>query len=643
MSLPTLASSLLAVLIGSTAATPSRSVDLVNHVPVAADQSVTVPEDTDVLITLSAADEDADTLSFTFPTQTAHGLASKTGPNTVRYHANYNYFGTDSFTFTASDGQASSQPATVWLTITPVNDSPTTSSEYLGTGEETAVPITLHAADVDGDPITFTLLTSPAHGTLSGTPPLLTYTPAPDYYGIDSFAFAASDGMQSSRTASDWVTIIVAPIEDPPVARALALTVPSSSPTAILLEGIDVDGDQLVYTIVSSPGTGTLTGAPPDVLYTPAPGFTGTTHFTFSVSDGQLSSSADVLLTVEERSLTVSAAANTLRPTNSQEVRFYANAVDEAGAPISLQWDFGDGQSSQDPFPVHAFQYPRAYDVRLKATTMTEEATTLLRIWVRDRGSFHVPRSPTTLAGVEGAELTVDPDYIRHDGITWTFGDGTSANGGYAPYTATHVWRDNGTYLVRGQGSRVDTSSPAPFRCEFTLVVYNTPPVPLPQERRSATVGQQVSVQLSGTDAAGVEDPLHWELVRGEGSLTPEGLYTWTPSHAGLTTVFTKLLDGDGGESRLAFQIDTADVPAAPGPEPEPTPEPVPVPVPVPVPHPGSGCGASAGGAPGGIALGLVLLWLATLARGGRGAEPQAAQAGSVSKGRLLTPRTVNE
>ena len=566
---------------------------MVNQAPVVQDLSVTAMEDTRLSITPSATDAEGDSLSFTVASAPAHGRASLLG-SIVYYYPTPNYHGPDSFTLTASDGQATSAPATVSITVTPVNDAPVIDSPLVRMDEDTAAQITLTAVDVEGDPVTFSVMSAPSHGTLSGTPPVLTYTPDPDYYGSDRFAVKASDGMAAEARG---VSIVITPVNDAPVAQAQTLTVPMGSPASLALYGTDMEGDELTYSILSSPETGTITGALPDVLYTPPPGFQGTTRLTFAVSDGQLSSSAEVQLTVEERSLTVSAAVDTLRPVKGMQVRFYANAVDEGGAPISLQWDFGDGSTSQEELPVHAFADPGTYEVRLKASTATEEASTLLRMRV-NRGYLDVRPSNggPPLVGGEGSEMTVTASVGYPNSLSWNLGDGSSAMTDRGRPYFSHTWRDDGVYTLAVHTSVIPLPPWPSFDATRTLIIYNTPPVPLPQERVSATVGEMISVQLSGEDASSEDYPLQWELVSGEGEVTRDGLFTWTPSRAGLATIITKVLDGDGGEARLAFQVDVAEDPAPPR----------------------CGCGASSGGASGGLALGLLLLSLAASARRSR-------------------------
>ena len=114
----------------------------------------------------------------------------------------------------------------------PLNRPPVANAQSVTTVEDTPKPIVLGASDPDGDALTYTVGT-PAHGTLSGTAPNLTYTPAANYDGPDSFTFSVSDGALVSATAT--VSITVTAVDDPPVTTAsgtLAYT-EDDPPTAI--------------------------------------------------------------------------------------------------------------------------------------------------------------------------------------------------------------------------------------------------------------------------------------------------------------------------------------------------------------------------------------------------------------------------
>ncbi len=65
-----------------------------------------------------------------------------------------------------------------------------------------ATPAKSSASDIDGDTLTYSVVSGPANGTLSGSGANLTYTPNPNFSGSDSFTFQASDGVLDSNIAT---------------------------------------------------------------------------------------------------------------------------------------------------------------------------------------------------------------------------------------------------------------------------------------------------------------------------------------------------------------------------------------------------------------------------------------------------------
>ncbi|PYQ77363.1 MAG: hypothetical protein DMG04_00635, partial [Acidobacteria bacterium] len=256
----------------SNVATVTITVTPVNDPPIASAQAVTTAEDTAKTITLGATDVDGDTLTYAIVTPPAHGTLSGTAP-TVTYTPTANYNGPDTFTFKANDGTVDSNVATVSITVTAVNDAPVANPQAVTTTEDTAKAIVLAATDVDGDALTYAIVVGPAHGALSGTAPTVTYTPAANYNGPDSFTFKANDGTLNSNVAT--VTLTITPVNDTPVATAQSVTTNQDTAKAMTLAATDVDGDTLTYAVVTAPAHGTLSGVAPTVTYTPAAGYFG--------------------------------------------------------------------------------------------------------------------------------------------------------------------------------------------------------------------------------------------------------------------------------------------------------------------------------------------------------------------------------
>jgi len=163
------------------------------------------------------------------------------------------------------------------------NSNPVAPDQSLQTSEDTPLNILLQASDVDGDPLTFQLTSQPSHGSITGTAPSLTYSPASDYHGPDSFTFDASDGKGGSDSGT--VSVSVAAVNDPPQAQDGNASTPEDVPVSITLNASDPDGDALSFNIVAQPAHGALSGVAPNLTYTPTDGYSGPDSFSFEVSD----------------------------------------------------------------------------------------------------------------------------------------------------------------------------------------------------------------------------------------------------------------------------------------------------------------------------------------------------------------------
>jgi len=268
---------------------------VLNRTPVANAQSLAAIAGTASPITLTATDADNDSLTYSVVAQPARGVLAGTAP-ALTYTPTAGYSGSDSFTFKANDGTVDSAVATVTLTVRN-NNAPVANAQSVTTAEDTSKAIVLSATDADSDPLNYTIVTAPAHGTFTGTAPNLTYVPAANYNGSDSFTFRAWDGYANSNIAT--VSITVTAVNDAPVAVAHSAATFIQTPVQLLLAGTDVDGNRLTYSVVAQPARGTLSGTAPNLTYTPSAGFGGTDTFTFKVNDGTVDSSvATVTLTV---------------------------------------------------------------------------------------------------------------------------------------------------------------------------------------------------------------------------------------------------------------------------------------------------------------------------------------------------------
>ena len=286
------------------------TIDSQNDPPHADDETLTVAEDagaTAVDVLAGDTDPENDELTITAVTQGAKGAVVITGGGTgLTYEPDANANGTDSFTYTIDDGNGGTDTGTVHVTITAVNDKPDAVGDAKTLDEDagaTAIDVLGNDDDIDGNALTITSVTQGAKGSVSitGGGTGLSYTPAPNANGADSFSYTISDGHGMSDTAD--VSITIDPVDDPPVASADAATMgEDAGATAIDVLGndSDVDGDGL--TIVAKTdgvsGVVAITGGGSGLTYRPNDQFHGTDTFTYTVSDGLLSRTATVTVTV---------------------------------------------------------------------------------------------------------------------------------------------------------------------------------------------------------------------------------------------------------------------------------------------------------------------------------------------------------
>ncbi len=185
----------------------------IGNPPDAVDDAVATGEDTPITIDVLANDSDAedDPLSITDVTQGTHGAVVNNGTD-VTYTPNADYFGSDTFTYTISDGNGGSDFATVMVTINAVPDDPVANDDTATTNEDTPVNIDVLANDFypdDGDNsnLSVSTITQGSSGTVTNNGTDVTYTPNTGFIGQDSFTYTVTD--ETARTASGMVTVTV--------------------------------------------------------------------------------------------------------------------------------------------------------------------------------------------------------------------------------------------------------------------------------------------------------------------------------------------------------------------------------------------------------------------------------------------------
>ena len=337
-------------------ATVNVTVNAAVTSPTGQDDNITIDEDTPTLISTSSLllndfDPQGDPLSITIATQPTSGTVSDNGDGTWTYTPDIDFTGSDSFDYEISDGNGGFSTATVHVTVTPVNDAPTTTDDNYVTDEGVAVVMSVsdilaNDNDVDGDTLTATIATSPTFGNAvdngDGT---WTYSPNLNFSGTDSFEYEISDGI--SPPVRGIVSIVVNATNVAPVANDDGLTTDQDVAISFNLSDLasndsDPDGDPLSLSIHSQPSSGSVVDNGDGTwTYTPNSGFFGTDTFTYELFDGSTTDIATVTVTVNatatspigrDDNITTNEDTPTLISTSS----LLSNDFDPQGDPLTI-------------------------------------------------------------------------------------------------------------------------------------------------------------------------------------------------------------------------------------------------------------------------------------------------------------------
>lgn len=275
-----------------------------NTPPSAINDSAGTDEDNPVVISVLANDSDANGDSFSVTSaSSSQGSVVINSNNTLSFTPNADFNGQATISYSISDGNGGVDSATVSVTVSPVNDSPTAENDTVTVQEDslnTAIDVLSNDTDVDGDILLVTTVVATNGVATVNADGTVNYTPFANFNGTDTISYTVSDGNGGTTTAT--VNVNVLGVNDVPLAVDDSITVSQSSSNNqlnVLANDTDVDGD--ILTVVNaSVVNGSVIINPDNTLgYTPNPDFTGTEILTYTISDGNGgTATATVVITV---------------------------------------------------------------------------------------------------------------------------------------------------------------------------------------------------------------------------------------------------------------------------------------------------------------------------------------------------------
>ncbi len=512
----------------------------VNSAPAASNGTLTTAEATVGTGTLSGSDVNAgDVLDFSVVSQGTNGIVVITDAVTGTYTytpTDNDFNGTDAFTFRVSDGTASSNVATVAVTITPVNDAPLADDDAGATDEGGSVTVNVldGDTDVEGDALSVTNLSVPANGTATlnadGT---VTYTHDGGETISDSFTYTANDGTDDSTPAT--VNITVTPVNDAPIGVAdSGATLEGGTVTIDLLANdSDAESDPLTISGMTLPVNGQLAdNGDGTVTYIHNGGETVSDSFTYRANDGNLTSELttvtititpvndlptaddDAGTTAEGGSVTVNvldgdadAEGSALTVTN---LSVPANGTATLNADGTITYNHDGGESTSDSFTYTAFDGTDASAV----TTVTLTINPVNDAPVANPDSFSVgfnsSNNPLDVlvndTDAEGSALTINTPL----GAT-SSGGTVSTDGGTITYTPADGFNGTETFTY----SMTDGTANSADATVTVIVSDNQAPVITEGVSTTVTMDEDstptpFSLTLNATDVEG--DVLTWSI-----------------------------------------------------------------------------------------------------------------------------------
>ncbi len=168
-----------------------------NTPPTLSSSGFSTLEDNGLASKIIASDVDGNTLSYSTSTLPTHGTLFLQSDGNFTYTPASNFFGTDTFSISVSDGQSVTGPIPMNIYVTAVNDPPIAVDDDYSFGQDTPffIPVLSNDSDVDSSNLALTGIIQPSNGTLSISGTGFLYTPNTGFTGSDMFTYQVIDDL----------------------------------------------------------------------------------------------------------------------------------------------------------------------------------------------------------------------------------------------------------------------------------------------------------------------------------------------------------------------------------------------------------------------------------------------------------------
>ena len=353
----------------------------------------TAAENSVLTFTLSATDADGDTLTYS-ASGLPVGASFNAATHVFSWTPTYTQAGSYNVTFSVNDGNSGTASETITITVSNVNRDPVLGA--IGSKsvvENSNLTFTLSATDPDGDTLTYSASNLPTGAAFNTSTGVFSWTPglaqAGSYPGV---RFTVTDGNLSD---SEDIAITVTNTNTPPVLAPIgAKSIAEGAVLTFTLSASDADGDSLTYSSSNLPTGATFNASTGVFSWTPGYDQAATySGVRFSVSDGNLTDSEDIAITVTNtnRQPALAAIGNKAVVENSA-LTFTVTAADAdgdsltysaSGLPIgaafnastrTFSWTPGQNQAGSYAVTFYATDTNNALDSEIVTITVILES-----------------------------------------------------------------------------------------------------------------------------------------------------------------------------------------------------------------------------------------------------------------------------
>ncbi|MEZ8382482.1 tandem-95 repeat protein [Vibrio splendidus] len=585
---------------GTTDATTAGITVLeVNDPPVAGPTSYTIDEDSvltfsESQVLLNASDVEGDVELVGINYNGPDGIFSVNGDGTCSFAPNENFNGQVQLDVTIRDEDGVEVDTVINVDVLPINDAPVSGDLAYNVNEDGSITLSQEqllsqASDVEGEDLTASDLTVDGNATVTANDDgSFTIVPDANFNGDVDIQFNITDGTDTVQATAD---LTVNPVNDLPVPQDQQFSIEEDGTLqftdADLLTGAtDIDGDDLTVEGVSyTGGDGVLTDHG-DGTYTFAPNenFNGDVNFSFDVSDGTetVSANIDVSVTPENDPPVAGSTSYMVNEDNAitiSDEQLLVNSSDVEGAVSvdSVTYSGTDGVFQDNGDGSYTFLPNENFsgDISLDVIVADEDGSidettagiTVLEVndppvagptsYTIDEDSvltFSESQILVNASDVEGDVELVGINYDGEDAIFTVNGDGTCS---FAPNENFNGQVQLGVTIQDEDGATVETQinvdvlpiNDPPVSGDLAYTINEDSSITLSQEQLLARAGDIDSENLEAINLSTDENATIQQNEDGRYTITPDADYN------GDLDLSFDIIDNDGGEVQVGLDI----------------------------------------------------------------------------------------